>query len=318
MNAAHPNHGPCKQPWATTAALVVRMLLGIFFIVSAVAKLIDIDRFEIYIFSYNLLPLNISFLVARIVIVCELLVGIGLVTNLFNRLVDICAMLMLTAFTLFMGYAILIGRHDSCQCMGALMEINPAHSLLKNALLILLLLFAMRAKPWHWRPRWFLWLPVVIATIVTVFVISAPDNWLFGESDEVYNAEELCTALQPDGAFYGLDLDKGRHVVAFLTPGCQFCRMADEKLDHICRRNNLDPTAFINFCPTADSTLAPLTPDTTTFSRPCLLIPSLTYALITYGQRPIVFLMDEGKVVGTCHYRNIDEKRIVEFIGNTK
>ena len=300
------------------AALVVRMLLGIFFIVSAVAKLIDIDRFEVYIFSYNILSLNTSFLVARVVIVCEMLVGIGLVANLFKRWVDTCAMLMLVGFTLFLGYACLIGREDSCQCMGALVDIDPTRSILKNALLILLLLFAMGARPWQWRPRWFVWLPAVIAPVVTVFILSAPDNWLFGPSDEIYNADEFATAIQPDGLLDTLNLDEGRHVLAFLTPGCPFCRMADEKLTHICRRNDLDSAAFVYLCPTADSTLAPLTLDTTTFIRPCYLIPSLTYALITYGQRPIVFLTDQGRVVGTCHYRNIDECRLVEFLAPKK
>ncbi len=300
------------------AALVVRMLLGIFFIVSAVAKLIDIDRFEVYIFSYNILSLNTSFLVARIVIICEMLVGFGLVANLFKRWVDTCAMLMLVGFTLFLGYASLIGREDSCQCMGALIDIDPTRSILKNALLILLLLFAMGARPWQWRPRWFVWLPAVIAPVVTVFILSAPDNWLFGPSDEIYNADEFATAIQPDGLLDTLNLDEGRHVLAFLTPGCPFCRMADEKLTHICRRNDLDSAAFVYLCPTADSTLAPLTLDTTTFIRPCYLIPSLTYALITYGQRPIVFLTDQGRVVGTCHYRNIDERRLVEFLDPKK
>lgn len=296
------------------AALPVRMLLGIFFIVSAIAKLIDIDRFEVYIFSYNILSLNTSFLVARLVIVCELLVGIGLVSNLFKRWVDTCALLMLVGFTLFMGYACLIGRHDSCQCMGALVDIDPTRSILKNALLILLLLFAMGSRPWKWRPRWYVWLPVVLAPTVTVFILSAPDNWLFGPSDEIYNADEFATAIQPEGVLDPLNLDQGRHVLAFLTPGCPFCRMADEKLTHICRRNDLDSAAFVYFCPSVDSTLAPLTLDTTTFIRPCYLIPSLTYALITYGQRPIIFLTDQGKVVGTCHYRNIDERRIAAFI----
>ena len=299
------------------AALVVRMLLGSFFLVSAIAKLIDIDRFEIYIFSYNILSLNTSFLIARLVIVGELLVGIGLISNVFNRFVDTCAMLMLVGFTLFMGYAAISGRNDSCQCMGALLDINPIHSILKNALLILLLLFAMCTQPWRWRPRWYVWLPVLLAPTITVFILSAPDNWLFGPSDEVFNAEEFATAVAPDGIFYDLNLDEGRHVLAFLTPGCPFCRMADEKLTHICRRNNLDSTAFIYFCPTPDSTLAPLTLDTSTFIRPCYLIPSLSYALITYGQRPIIFLTDQGKVTATCHYRNIDEKRIVEFIKNS-
>ena len=92
---------PFRSRPLLTAALVVRMLLGIVFIVSAIAKLCGMDRFEIYIFSYNILPLNVSFLTARVVTVCELLVGIGLVANVFKRLVDTCAMLMLVGFTLF-------------------------------------------------------------------------------------------------------------------------------------------------------------------------------------------------------------------------
>ena len=297
-----------------TASLVVRILLGIFFLVSAIAKLVDIDRFEVYIFSYNILSLNLSFLVARLVIIFEIIVGIGLIANVYNRLIDTCTLIMLIGFTLLMGYASLIGRNDSCQCMGSLLEINPTHSILKNAILILLLLFATGARPWSWHPRWFIWLPLVLAPIVTVFIVSAPDNWLFGPSDEIYNSEELSTSIQPTGTLYDLRLDQGKHVVAFLTPGCQFCRMADNKLDHICRRNQLDSTAFTYLCPTADSTVVPLTLDTTTFSRPCHLIPSLNYALITYGQRPMVFLMDKGRVTATCHYRNIDERRIVEFL----
>lgn len=304
---------PLRSRPAQLSALVVRILLGIFFIVSAVAKLIDIDRFEIYVFSYNLLSLNLSFLVARIVIVCELLIGIGLASNLFNRLVNTCAMLMLVGFTLLMGYALLLGRTDSCQCMGQLLDINPTGSIMKNAVLILLLLFAAQAQPWQWKPKWYLWLPIALAPAVTVFILSAPDNWLFRANDELYNANELSSAMAPDGMFENLHLDQGRHVVAFLTPGCQFCRMADEKLTHICQRHHLDSAAFVYFCPTADSTLAPLTLDTTTFLRPCYLIPSLTYALITYGQRPIVFLMDGKEVVATFHYRNIDEHRIVQF-----
>ena len=296
------------------AALVVRMLLGAFFIWSAVAKLIDIDRFEVHVFSYNILSLNLSFLVARLVIVCELLVGIGLMANVFHRLVNICTLLMLVGFTIFLGYAALMGRTDSCQCMGPLLEINPTQSILKNALLIILLLFAMGCAPWKWRPRWFVWLPVVVATLVTVFCISARDNWLFRASDEVYDAEEFDAAIRPEGELHPLHIDQGRHVVAFLTPGCQFCRMADEKLTYICRRNELDSCSFLYLVPSSDSTLAPLSVDSATFLRPAYLLPVMTYALITYGQRPMVFLVNEGKVEGTCHYRNIDEKRIVDFL----
>ena len=83
------------------------MLLGVLFIVSAVAKLVEIDTFELYIFSYHLLPLTLSFLAARLVIVAEMLCGIGLLANIWKRLVDTCTMAMLVVFTLFLGYSAL-------------------------------------------------------------------------------------------------------------------------------------------------------------------------------------------------------------------
>lgn len=305
---------PFPSKAARVVALVLRMALGALFIVSAIAKLIGIDRFEIYIFSFNLLPLTWSMMAARLVIVAELLVGIGLIANIAKRLVDTCALLMLVCFTLFLGYAALSGRTDSCQCMGSLVEFDPLQSIAKNAVLLLLLVVAMGARPWSWRPRWFVWLPVVLAPTVTVFVLSAPDNWLFGPSDEIYNAEQLDSAIAPDGELAPLNLAEGRHAVAFLSPGCQFCRMADEKLTHICRRNGLDSTAFVYIIPAADSTVAPLTLDTVSFIRPGHLVPPMTFALITYGQRPMLMLMENGKVTATCHYRNINEKQIVDFL----
>lgn len=305
---------PFPSKAARVVALVLRMALGALFIVSAIAKLIGIDRFEIYIFSFNLIPLTWSMMAARLVIVAELLVGIGLIANIAKRLVDTCALLMLVCFTLFLGYAALSGRTDSCQCMGSLVEFDPLQSIAKNAVLLLLLVVAMGARPWSWRPRWFVWLPVVLAPTVTVFVLSAPDNWLFGPSDEIYNAEQLDSAIAPDGELAPLNLAEGRHAVAFLSPGCQFCRMADEKLTHICRRNGLDSTAFVYIIPAADSTVAPLTLDTVSFIRPGHLVPPMTFALITYGQRPMLMLIENGKVTATCHYRNINEKQIVDFL----
>lgn len=297
-------------------ALLVRILLGAFFVVSAIAKMVSIDTFEIYIFSYNILPLNWSLLTARLVIVAELLIGIGLMANIWHRLVNICTISMLTAFSLFLCYAALIGRSDSCQCMGALVHLNPLQSLLKNAAATILLLVAMRATPWNLRPRWYLWLPVILAVCVVPFILSAPDNWLFGPSDEVYNTAQLENEMAPEGILQPLGLDQGRHVVAFLSPGCNFCRMTDEKLTHICHRNGLDSSAFTYLVPTADSTLTRPALDSSFFLRPCYLIPNLTFALITYGQRPLVMLMENGKVQATCHYRNIDEKQICTFLSH--
>ena len=75
--------------------LVLKVLLGILFIVSAILKIADMDRFEIYVYSYHFFSLNFSFLVARAAIILELVLGIGLVTNVFHKLMWWGSVLML-------------------------------------------------------------------------------------------------------------------------------------------------------------------------------------------------------------------------------
>lgn len=307
---------PFRYRPARAAALAARILLGLFFLVSAIAKWVDIDRFEVHVFSYNLLSLNLSFLVARLIIVAEILVGVGLVANIWHRFVNTCAVLMLVGFTFFLGYAALAGRTDSCQCSGPLLEMNPVQSMLKNAVLLLLLWFSMHAKPWNWSPKWWLWLPAVLAVPVTLFIVSAPDNWLFGEETEIYNVDFLQEAIGDEGTLGPLDLDEGKHVVAFLTSGCQFCRMADQKLTSIWQRGNLDSTAMVYIVLSKDTLTPPLTLNDTAFQRHAYSLDRETFMMITYGQRPMVLLIDNGEVKASCHYRNISESQIHKFIKN--
>ena len=53
---------------------------------SAVLKLFDMDQFEIYIYSYHFFSINASFMVARLAIILELVLGIGLISNCLHKL----------------------------------------------------------------------------------------------------------------------------------------------------------------------------------------------------------------------------------------
>ena len=70
----------------TIAPILLKVLLGLVFIASAILKIVDMDRFEIYIYSYHFFSLNFSFLVARAAIILELVLGIGLVSNTLQSL----------------------------------------------------------------------------------------------------------------------------------------------------------------------------------------------------------------------------------------
>lgn len=300
------------KPALAWTFFIMKMLLGLLFIVSALSKLFDMDTFEVYVFSYGILSLNFSFIAARLVVVAELLLAIGLLSNIWNRFVNCCTMLMLIGFTLFLGYAALIGRTDSCQCMGPLLSINPIQSILKNALLILWMLPVMKVEPWQWQPRWYLWVLALVAPFAFVFIISAPDNWMFPRGQEAYNAEELEMLIGDKGAMAEQELTHGSHVVAFLTPGCPYCKLADQKLTAIFDRNGLDSAALTYIVPAGDTIAADISIDSSSFGRMAYRVPRIPFVKITYGERPKILIMKQGEVVGSFHYRNIEEKLILE------
>ena len=287
---------PSKQP---VAVLVLRFLLAAVFMVSAVAKLFAIDDFELYVFSYGFFSLNASYLVARICIAVEFLVGLFLALGWWARWVQLLALAMLLFFSLFLCYAALVGRTDSCQCFGRLADFSPAQSLLKNALLIVLVLLLSRVSRFSRisRPsRLYRFLSVlfVLASFVAVFCISVPDNWMFGAEEVRYDKVLFEEALSPEGALAEDGLAEGHQLVAFVTPGCPYCRMTREKLSSIASRHHLDTAAIHYYEPQE--------------------LPDGLFLQITYGQRPLILLIDNGVPVVTYHYRNINEKEVADFL----
>lgn len=71
--------------------LILRVLVGTLFVLSAVAKLVAIDDFELYIYSYGWFPLGMSYVVARLCIGWELVLGGLLLTGWWKRLTKTAA-----------------------------------------------------------------------------------------------------------------------------------------------------------------------------------------------------------------------------------
>ena len=66
----------------------IRILLGIFFIVSAVMKVLSLDTFVMYVYSFQLFPLVLTEIVCRLLIGFEMLLGVMLILKLRYKLED--------------------------------------------------------------------------------------------------------------------------------------------------------------------------------------------------------------------------------------
>lgn len=274
---------------------VLRILVSAVFIVSALAKLFAIDHFELYVYSFGFFSLSLSYLLARLCIAAELLLALFTLAGWFPRAMRLVAVLMLLSFSLFLCYSALIGRNESCQCFGQLVDLNPVQSLVKNAILLLLVLLYYRLSPPVGRPRLVV-LPVMLALILLAlpFVVSVPDNWAFGPSKEHYGEEALDQALLPDAPLAKMGVGRNRSLVAFVTPRCPYCKLARQKVTSILSRHHLLPQSVF-FVQPED-------------------IGVETFLDITHGARPLLMLLDSNTVVATYHLRNIDEDEIAHFL----
>lgn len=153
------------QKFLAVIGHVQKMALGLFFVLSALSKYVGIDSFEVYVYSLHLLPLMLSQVAARLVIVAELWLALMLVTGYRHKLTMLCTTLALLAFTILLAGLAISGRMDNCHCMGELMPFDPIHSIQKNAVLLLITLFAWRWGSDDWRPRWWLAVPLVALTV---------------------------------------------------------------------------------------------------------------------------------------------------------
>ena len=209
---------------------VLKVLLGLVFIVSAVLKVVDMDRFEIYVYSYHFFSLNFSFIVARLAIILESVLGIGLVSHTLHKMYWWGSMAMLCGYTLLLIYALTLGRTDSCHCFGDFLQLDPKQSIIKNGLLMLLFLLIYRMESWKTPFRWLILCLTVMASTIAVFLISPPDNLTSNSDPEQNLQQELFDSMLDDAPLESLHLREGKQVVCFFSTSCDYCQMAARKL----------------------------------------------------------------------------------------
>ena len=210
--------------------IALKVLLGLVFIASAILKVFDMDKFEIYIYSYHFFSLNFSFLVARAAIIVELVLGVGLVSNTLHKFYWWGSMAMLAGYTLLLIYALFLGRTDSCHCFGDFMQFDPKQSLLKNVVLMLLFIPIYKVREWKTSYRWLFFFLALLASSITVFAVSPPDNFTAAyDSDENLQMDAFNNLLD-ESPLDSLNLKEGKQVLCFFSTGCEYCQMAAQKL----------------------------------------------------------------------------------------
>ena len=296
------------------AKSALKVLLGLVFVVSAVLKVVDMDKFEIYVYSYHFFSLNASFFVARMAIVLELVLGFGLISHCFHKLMWWGSMAMLGGYTLLLMYALVMGRTDSCHCFGDFLQLDPKQSLIKNGVLMLLFLLIYRMESWKTPFRWLVLCLIIMASTIGVFVASPPDN-LTSNSDPEQNLQmELFNEMLDDAPLDALNLGEGKQVICFFSTSCEVCQMAARKLSLMQQFYGFPADRITYIFMGNEEGMAKFYDQSESVSYRGVLYSDVVRLLkVINGKFPVIVLLDNGQVVREYGYRNMKEEEIREF-----
>ena len=297
---------------------ILKIILGLLFIVSTILKIADMDKFEIYIYSYHFFSLNFSFLVARAAIIAELVLGIGLVSNCFHKLMWWGSVLMLIGYTGLLVYALALGRSDNCHCFGDYLQFNPWQSIIKNIVLLALFALVYKMKGWRFKKDWLALIALVIGCSVAVFAISPPDNYTSSYTSQQNLQRDLFKEALHNSPLDNHHLTEGKKVVGIFSSGCEYCMMTAQKLSLMQKFYGFPQENILyvfmgteegvqNFYQESESTIFPY-----------IIFEDVKQLLrINNGVFPTVVLMDDGEIIHEYGFRDMKEEEIKAFFDNT-
>jgi len=293
----------------------LKVLLGLVFVVSAVLKLFDMDKFEIYIYSYHFFSLNASFMVARLAIIIELVLGIGLISHCLHKLMWWWSIAMLVGYSLLLIYAMYLGRTDSCHCFGDFLQLDPKQSLVKNGVLMLLFLPIYRMESWKTPFRWLILCITVMVSTIAVFVISPPDN-LTSNADPEQNLQlELFNEMLDDAPLDALNLREGKQVVCFFSTSCDYCQMAAHKLSLMQQFYGFPKENITYLFMGNEESIAKFYEESGSAQYRDVLYPDVARMLKAInGNFPVIVFLEDGEVVHEYGFRNMNEAEIQAFM----
>lgn len=196
--------------------LVLRIIIGLIFIISAYTKLITPGIIEIILVDHGIAAnREVAAIFVRILIALEFSLGILFFQQyLLKRVVIPASLIFLTGFTVYLVYTgYILGDTQNCGCFGTTIEMSPLESIIKNIFLIaaIVWLFINTGKD---SKGFVLPLAMIVIPVGLVFLI-APiktiDNFKFAEYTEFVGRGRV-------------DLSEGDKLLAVYNTECDHCQ----------------------------------------------------------------------------------------------
>jgi hypothetical protein len=224
-------------------AIIVSIILGIIFLLSAYTKLYPIEPFEYTFVELGIGGWTSSIFIARLFIGLEFACGLLLIGNLLLKRFTIpLVATVLIFFCVYLLFEIAVfGNSGNCGCFGNYFQFTPLQAILKNIIMLLALAYVYYFhQPLNFCGMKILLAFILIGSLIIPFVLNPVDLQVSHQSytgDVNYKLPLDILYTSKQNAPPKIDLRKGKHIIAFLSLTCPHCRVAAKKL-HVMKVKN--------------------------------------------------------------------------------
>ena len=299
---------------------ILRIGIGSVFIIAAILKLISIDEFDIYIYSFGILNFLVTSIFSRFLIAGEIILGFLLIFKICYKFTWRATMTILILFTFFLTYTLVFRNDANCHCFGDLIELSPIESIIKNLVIIGLLIFVKEQQSSDNRSRSRFQHPLVFSLLplVIVFIISPPDTIY----KIIYSTEKEISTVDLYDSFNNVVSVNSQQpiansqLIAIVSSTCKYCHLGVKKLSMIMKRMGMNAADVNIFIWGSDDSILNFIKETDTENYSYWKIDPKQAIDITYGRFPIFIWMEDDEVVMIGDFRDINEDNLQLSINN--
>ena len=218
---------------------IIRVTVGLVFILSGLAKLFPIEPFEIIFVDLGISNWLLAPFIARFIVAFEIFIGLSIIFNIWlKNLIYNIALGSLAIFTLYLVYLLITKGNDvDCGCFGSYLSLTPIESIIKNIVLIVMLLFVKR----RYHSKGLKLIPVLFLAIAFTSTFLLNRIGLQNAQGIELNEKIDYSDFPPlHKTTTKIDFEQGKKMIAFLSVTCSHCESAAHKFHYLETKMEID------------------------------------------------------------------------------
>ncbi len=309
-----------KQSLVTKViASVLCVLIGAIFIFSGISKIPTLEQFGWTIVETTPLNWTMAEWSARLLIGLELFLGLLFIGHFRLRKIAIpVSFFLLLIFTIYLLLVIKAhGSSGNCGCFGEVVQMTPLQSVYKNiAMLIIIGIIRFIQHEFRFKYLSAIVVALMLVSLAVPFVFSPP------ESIYIYEKEADINEPLPLSILYHSENNKppaeelrsGKHVIAFMSLTCEYCRKAAKRLRIMKEKHPELP--FYIILNGDSSNIKPFFEDTRATNIPYSMFNGADqFKTLNRGTAlPTIKWVKDTTLIRESNYITLDEDEIVQWL----